>query len=315
MRAIAFDRFGDEDVLKKVDHPIPEAGPGEIVIKVRAAGVNPVDWKIREGYLRDLLPHELPVVPGWDVSGFVEATGPGAVRFKPGDEVFAYCRKPLVKHGSYCEFMTIPEQIVARKPRTIGFEEAASVPLAALTAYQSLFDIGCLQRGETVLVHAASGGVGTFAVQLAKDAGAIVVGTCGTDNLAYVKSLGADEVVDYTREDFREKLKDLFPAGIEMVLDCVGGKVLEQSQDVLRDGGRLISIVDHTFPGKLRQSVSFQFVFVQPDAAQLKTIGDMVEENRLRPHVSAVLQLEDAKRAHALSRAGHVRGKLVLKIS
>lgn len=314
MKAIAFHGFGNQDVLKLIDLPIPEAGPGEVVVKVRAAGVNPVDWKIREGYLRDALPHKFPIVPGWDMAGHIESTGPGVTRLRAGDEVFAYCRKPVVQLGSYCEFMTLPEQSVALKPVTVSFEEAASIPLAGLTAYQALFDCADLRAGETVLVHAAAGGVGGFAVQLAKDRGAIVIGTCSADNAAYVKSLGADLVVDYTRKDFRQEIRASFPSGIELVFDCVGGETLERSQEILKPHGRLISIVDSAPAFKIRSDISFQYVFVQPDASQLKILADMVEEKRLATSISAVMPLEEAKQALTISQSGKVRGKIVLKV-
>ncbi|MDH3557537.1 MAG: NADP-dependent oxidoreductase, partial [Deltaproteobacteria bacterium] len=177
MKTIAIKEFGGRDKLQFMDLPVPEIKPGEILVKVKAAGVNPVDWKIREGYIKDLFPYQFPIILGWDAAGIVEQAGPEVTRFKEGDEIFAYCRKPMVQGGAYAEYIVLEEEHAAIKPKNTSFEEAASIPLAALTAYQSLFDAAKLQSGETVLIHAAAGGVGGFGVQLARDHGAVVWAT------------------------------------------------------------------------------------------------------------------------------------------
>jgi NADPH2:quinone reductase len=244
----------------------------------------------------------------------VEEVGEGVTRFKQGDEVFAYCRKPVVQGGSYAEYIVLEEEHLALKPQNSSFEEASSIPLAALTAYQALFDAAKLQPGETVLIHAAAGGVGGFGVQLTKDRGAIVWGTASAQREGYVKSLGADRVVDYTQVDFREAVRSEYPDGMDVVFDCVGGDVLEKSADVVRKGGRLISIVSDP-SGLQRNDIISEFVFVAPNSSQLTEIARMVEQGSLKTHLSAVLPLEEAKKAHELSESLRTQGKIVLVIS
>ena len=313
MRAVAIRQFGGRQKLELMDLPVPEIQEGEILVRVKAAGVNPVDWKIREGYIKDLFRHEFPVILGWDAAGIVEKTGPGVTRFKRGDEIFAYCRKPIVHGGAYAEFIALEEEHAALKPKNASFEEAASFPLAALTAYQALFDAAKLQSAESILIHAAAGGVGGFAVQLAKDRGAIVWGTASERNEKYVQELGADQVVDYTQVDFRESVRAAYPDGLDVVFDCVGGDVLSKSSELVKKGGRLVSIVnDPSILG--RMDIHSEFVFVAPNASQLTELAQMVEHERLRTHLSEVLPLEQAKRAHELSESHHTRGKIVLVI-
>ena len=315
MKAIAITEFGGHDKLQLMDLPIPEVGRAEILVRIKAAGVNPVDWKIREGYLKDLFPHEFPVIIGWDAAGIVERVSGEVTRFQTGDEIFAYCRKPVVRGGAYAEFIVLKEEHVALKPKNSSFEEAASIPLAALTAYQALFDAAKLQSGEVVLIHAGAGGVGGFGVQLAKDRGAIVWSTAGERNAKYVQELGAVRVVDYTQSDFRNEVRSEYPEGVDVVFDCVGGEVLEKSADIVRKGGRLISIVDD--PANLDLAgLHSEFVFVAPNHSQLSELSQMFEQNRIRTHLSEVLPLGlgEARRAHELSESGRTRGKMVLAL-
>lgn len=315
MRAMAITEFGGGGTLQLMDLPEPRPGPGEILIRVKAAGVNPVDWKIREGMLKGRLPHEFPLIPGWDAAGIVSKNGVGADLFAEGDEVYAYCRKPIVRGGTYAEYVTVPQTSAALKPKNMSFEEAATVPLAALTAYQGLFDAAKLQQNETVLIHAAAGGVGSFAVQLAKDRGARVLGTASPRNHAYVKSLGCDVPVDYARGDFRETVRQAAPQHIDVVFDCVGGGVLTASVDVLREGGRVVSIIDPGEVEKLKlKGVSAHYVFVSPNHEELSALTRCIEEGRLRTHVSARFRLEEAGKAQALSETRHIHGKIVLTI-
>ena len=313
MKAIAIDEFGGEDTLQLMDLPLPKVREGEILVKVKAAGVNPVDWKIREGYLKDLFAHEFPVIMGWDAAGVVEEVGNGVGRFKQGDEIFAYCRKPIVHGGAYAEYIALEEEHAATKPKNISFEEAASIPLAALTAYQSLFDAAKINPGETLLIHAAAGGVGGFGVQLAKDHGAVVWATASEGNQKYVKDLGASQVVDYTKEDFREAVRSQYPDGVDVVFDCVGGEVLRKSAEIVKGGGRLVTIVDDP-TGLPRSDIQKEFVFVAPNSDQLTELARMVEQGRLKTHLSQVFDfsVEEAKKAHELSESGHTRGKMVL---
>lgn len=315
MKAIAINEFGGRETLQLLDLPVPEIGASEMLVRVRAAGVNPVDWKIREGYIKDLFPYEFPIILGWEAAGTVEEVGEGVKRFSEGDEVFAYCRKSVVQGGAYAEYIALEEEHCALKPKNGSFEESASIPLAGLTAYQSIFDAAKLQTGETILIHAAAGGVGGFGVQLAKDLGAIVWGTARTVNTEYVKGLGADRVVDYTSVDFREAVRSEYPNGVDVVFDCVGGEVLEKSAEMVKQNGRLISIVND--PSEVgRSDIHSEFIFVAPNHAQLTTLAQMFEQGRLKTHLSEVLtlSLEDARKAHELSESLRTRGKMVLVI-
>ena len=315
MKAIAIREFGGRDKLERMDLPIPEAGKGEILVRVKAAGVNPVDWKIREGRLKDRFPYKFPLVPGWDAAGVVEKVDQGVTRFKPGDEIFAYCRKPVVQGGAYAEYIVLSEEHLALKPKNTSFTEAAGIPLASLTAYQALVDAAKVKAGERVLIHAAAGGVGGFGVQIARDRGAVVWGTASRRNEEYVRSLGAERVIDYTRDDVGRAVRSVYPDGVDVVFDCVGGKVLKKSAELVRKGGRLISIVDSLDEQSLRQrDIRFEFVFVAPNAVELKAIEEMVEQRRLRVHLSKVLPLADAREAHELIESGHTRGKIVLEV-
>jgi NADPH:quinone reductase-like Zn-dependent oxidoreductase len=313
MKAIAINEFGGRDKLQLMDLPMPDVKENEILVKIKAGGVNPVDWKIREGYIKDLFPYEFPIILGWDAAGIVEQAGSKVTRFKEGDEIFAYCRKPSVHWGAYAEHIVLEEEHAAIKPKNISFEEAASIPLAALTAYQSLFDAAKISPGETVLIHAAAGGVGGFGVQLAKDRGAVVWATASGGNQEYVQDLGASQVVDYTREDFRKTIRSQIPDGVDVVFDCVGGEVLQKSAEIVKGGGRLVSIVDDP-TGLVRSDVHKEFVFVAPNSTQLTKLARMVEQGRLKTHLSQVLPfgLEEARRSHELSESGHTRGKMVL---
>lgn len=312
MMAVSFDDFGSEDVLRYREHPIPEPGPGEILIKVRAAGVNPVDWKIREGLLKTRMPHQFPIIPGWDVAGTVAALGPKCRRFKKGDAVYAYARKPVIKDGCYAEYVVLPEKNVALKPETLSFAEAASIPLAALTAWQSLFDAADLQKGQTVLIHAAAGGVGGFAVQLAKWKGARVIGTASAANHDYVRSLGADEVIDYTQTDFVEAARALAPKGFDVVYDTVGEDVQIRSIPLVRKGGVLVTILAPKPEAQAAKQLRLRYVFVAPNAAQLKRLATLADSGKLKTHISAEFPLEQAAEAQRRSKAGHTRGKMVL---
>jgi len=313
MKAIAINEFGGRDKLQLMDLPVPETKSGEILVKVKAAGVNPVDWKIREGYIKDLFPYEFPIILGWDAAGIVEQVGPEVTRFKKGDEIFAYCRKPMVQGGAYAEYIVLEEEHAAIKPKNISFEEAASIPLAALTAYQSLFDTAKINPGETVLIHAAAGGVGGFGVQLARDHGAVVWGTASGRNKEYVKDLGAGRVVDYDQVDFCDSVRSEHPDGVDIVFDCVGGDVLAKSAEIVKQGGRLISIVDDP-TGLARSDIHKEFVFVAPNSTQLTELARMVEQGRLKTHLSQVFPfgLEETQKAHELSESFRTRGKMVL---
>ncbi len=315
MRAMVIEAFGGPERLKAADIPTPAPGDEEVLIAVACTSVNPVDWKIREGMLADMFPHSFPLVPGWDAAGTVSAVGRNADRFKAGDKVFAYCRKPQIQFGTYCEYVAVHESAVALMPGNLGFAEAATVPLTGLTAWQSLFDAAKLLAGEKILIHAGSGGVGSLAIQLAKHAGATVYTTARAVNHDYVRSLGADTAIDYATENFVDVLRKREPGGIDVVFDTIGGHVQQRSYKVLGKGGRLVSIISIPDPEEARPyDVRTAFVFVSPNGKQLRRIAELIESGAVRPADFEVMRLEDAAKAQELSRTGHVRGKIVLKI-
>jgi len=312
---MVIEAFGGPERLKAAEVPTPVAGDEEVLIALACTSVNPVDWKIGEGMLADMFPHSFPLIPGWDAAGTVSAVGRNADRFKTGDKVFAYCRKPQIQFGTYCEYVAVHESAVALMPGNLGFAEAATVPLTGLTAWQSLFDTAKLSGGEKILIHAGSGGVGSLAIQLAKHAGATVYTTARAVNHDYVRSLGADAAIDYAKENFVDVLRKREPGGIDVVFDTIGGHVQKRSYKVLRKGGRLVSIANIPDPEEARPyDVRTAFVFVSPNGKQLRKIAELIESGAVRPADFEVMRLEDAAKAQELSRAGHVRGKIVLRI-
>jgi NADPH:quinone reductase len=312
---MAVEEFGGADKLQEMDLPTPRVGPDSILVRIRAAGLNPVDWKLREGGLEPAFPHVFPVVPGWDAAGTVEQVGPAVTRFHAGDEVFAYCRKHFVGEGTYAEYVAIPDGFAAPLPASLGFDEAAAMPLVGLTARQALFDAAGLHDGETLLVHAAAGGVGGFAVQLAVCVGARALGTGRADKHAHLRELGAAGAIDYTREDFVEAVREAVPGGVDVVFDTIGGETLERSVDALRDGGRLVSIAEPpTAEHFFQRGIQPHYVFVRPDGGALEALGAMADEDRLRVHIEKSYPLEEARAAMEHLEGGRVTGKLVLTV-
>jgi NADPH:quinone reductase-like Zn-dependent oxidoreductase len=315
VKAVNIHQFGNRDVLKLENVEKPALSEGEVLIRIHASGVNPVDWKIREGYLKDFIPHEFPVILGWEMAGVVEETGHAARRFKPADEVYAYCRRPVIQKGTYAEYIAIPEAYLSKKPKNLSFEEAAGIPLAGLTAYQALFDAAGLKKGENILVMGASGGVGSYAVQLAKIAGAKVAALASRKNQEYLRGLGADHFLDYESGNFQSVLRQIFKEGADVVFDCVGGETLRAGQDCVRDGGRIVSIVDEPDEEFLKKKqVESCFKFVEPNSSQLDILRGYVEAGKLKVSVASVFSLEEAAKAHEKIESGHTRGKIVLKI-
>lgn len=314
MKAVRIHEYGGPEVLRYEDAPVPEPGEGDVLVRVRAAGVNPVDWKVRQGWLREKIRYALPMIPGWDAAGTVERLGPGATGFTVGEEVFT--RPDIARNGAYAGWITVRATELARKPRSVDFVHAAAVPLAALTAWQALFDApepytsAEIEKGATVLVHAGAGGVGTFAVQLARWRGARVIATASAANAPFLRDLGADEVIDYRAARFEDVVH-----GADAVFDTIGGETQERSWKVLKPGGVLVSIASPPSQEEARKhGARAAYVFVQPDATQLGEIGALVDAGVVRPVVSEVLPLSDARRAHELSQTGHVRGKIVLRV-
>ncbi len=310
MRAISQDTHGTPDVLQEVLVPRPTPGPSQILVAVRAAGVNPTDWKHRAA---GLFLNRLPLVLGWDVSGVVEAVGFGVTLFKPGDEVFGMLPYP---HGvgSHAEYVTGPARAFAHKPAGIDHVQAGALPLAALTAYQALVDTAGVRAGQRVLIHAAAGGVGHLAVQIAKARGAYVIGTASAPKHDFVRSLGADDVVDYRTTDFRDAVQD-----IDVVLDPLSGDTRARSLDVLRPGGILVSILPGTDPEEAAKAaargVRVETLLVEADHTGMNAIAGLVAAGSLRAHVEAVFPLAEAARAHALGETDRTTGKIVLTVS
>jgi NADPH:quinone reductase-like Zn-dependent oxidoreductase len=294
---------------------MPEPGEGEVLVRVKAAGVNPADWKIRAGHLKDFLPHEFPIVLGWDLAGVVERVGYSARRFKVSDEVYAYCRRPVVRHGTYAEYVAIPESYLAFRPKAIDFEEAASIPLASLTAYQSVYDAVKLTAGESILILGASGGVGSFAVQFGRATGARVIALASQRNHAYLKELGASDTVDYAAGDFRAAVDALAPQGVDVVFDCVGPEALAKGYECLKRGGRVVSILVRDGRELANKAgATHHYVFVEPNVVELDHIRSLVDSGMLRSHLSGVYPLVDVAKAHEAMETGHTRGKIVLTV-
>lgn len=316
MKALLIESFGGVEQLKLADVPVPTPNDSEVLIEVAYTSVNPVEWKIREGLLKDVLPHQFPVILGWDAAGTVHAVGKNVTVFKPGDKVYAYCRKPVVHAGTYAEFVTMEADAVAPMPANLSLAEAATVPLTGLTAWQALYDFAHLETGHKVLIHAGAGGVGSLAVQFARHSGATVYTTASRKNHAYLAGLGAGRSIDYTLESFVTAIKAAEPQGIDIVLDTLGGVIQNESYKVLKQGGTLVSIVDPPDPKTAEQyKVRAGFVFVSPSGEQLRKIGSLIESGTIRPaRIEAEMRLEDAAVAQEQSRMHHISGKIVLKI-
>lgn len=314
MKAVIIRKFGGRDVLELADIPTPVAQPGEVLLRIKAAGVNPVDYKIRAGLLKDRMPYVFPIVPGWDAAGVIEELGEGVTDFQVGDEVLAYCRKESIQDGTYAEYITVEPKHLAPKPDNLSFEEAAAIPLAGLTAFQCLFESIQLKKGEVILIHAGAGGVGAYAIQLAKNVGATVLTTCGPQNKEYVHAVGADTIIDYSTEDFVQATIRLYPKGIDAVFDTVGGDVQVKSAQVLKKDGRLTSILALDEAALKKFPVKLGYVFVRPEPNQLRQLGELAQTGRLRVHLDAVLPLSSADKAHERMESRHGRGKVVLKI-
>jgi NADPH:quinone reductase-like Zn-dependent oxidoreductase len=310
MLAITQDGFGGPEVLvpAKIDRPVP--GPTEVLVRVHATSVNPVDWKTRAG---GGVAMSTPAVVGWDVSGVVEEAGPGVTRFAAGDEVYGMPRFPHPARA-YAEYVTAPSRHLARKPRTLDHEHAAALPLAGLTAWQALVDTADVQAGQRVLVHAAAGGVGHLAVQIAKARGAYVIGTASAGNHDFLRELGVDEPVDYRATDFAAAVRD-----VDVVLDAIGGEYTTRSIATLAAGGLLVSIrggaSDEALAAAAAAAVRVAALMVEPDHAGLEGLTALVEAGRLRVEVARVLPLPAAAEAHRLGEAGRTRGKIVLSVA
>jgi NADPH:quinone reductase-like Zn-dependent oxidoreductase len=309
MKAVRMHGYGGPEVLKYEDAPRPEPAEGEVLVKVHAAAVNPVDWKIRAGYMRSFRDYPMPFILGWDFSGTIEEVGRGvAPAWKAGDEV--YSRPDIGRNGAYADYIAVRASEIQRKPKSLDHVHSAAIPLAALTAWQAMFDAAQLRAGQRILIHAAAGGVGTFAVQLARGKGAYVIGTASKRNHDFVKELGADEVIDYQTTRFEDAVHD-----VDVVLDALSGETRDRSWQVLKKGGILVSILGQpSQEDAARHGVRGAGIFVQPNAAQLAELVNLANAGKVRPVIDAVLPLAEAARAHEMNQTLHTRGKIVLRV-
>lgn len=310
MKAVFYNKFNDLYQIEVGELNKPKPAEGEILVRIQSAGVNPVDAAVARGMLKDAIPAAFPVIPGWDMAGVVEECGFSSRRFKKGDEVYAYARRPTIQHGTFAEYISLPESYLALRPESLSMEESGGVPLTGLTAYQSLFDAGQLTAGETVLILGASGGVGSLAIQLAKWKGATVIGVAGSSNQKFMKELGADETIDYKAGNLKEAVLSASPEGVNMIFHCSRGNSLEQTSETIKKNGRLISITNSN-PNR-RDDVRFQYVFVEPNAAQLEHIKEIADSGNLQVPVSKTFTLEEAPQALREIESLHTKGKTVV---
>lgn len=313
MRAISQGTYGTPDVLTEIEVPRPVPGVSEVLVAVRAAGVNPTDWGNRA---QPRTIQKLPLVLGWDVSGVVEAVGVGVTIFKPGDEVFGMLPYPEGV-GSHAEYVTARARSFAHKPAVIDHVQAGALPLASLTAHQALVDTADVQPGQRVLIHAAAGGVGHLAVQIAKSRGAYVIGTASAGKHEFLRSLGADEVIDYHEVDIAEALSD-----VDVVLDPISYDAAgrARSVSVLRPGGVLVTLLPVPVPPEeltaiARRGIRFEALLVEADHGGMQAIASLVESGALHAHIAATFPLAEAAKAHALGETGRTTGKIVLTVS
>jgi NADPH:quinone reductase-like Zn-dependent oxidoreductase len=292
MKAIVINAYGNEDVLNYVEVNCPEPQADEVLVKVLVAGVNPVDWKIRDG-MGERLGLKLPISLGGEIAGIIEKIGDDVSDFQVGDPVYG-----IIPSGGYAEYAIAKVGEIGTKPQSLDFEDAAAIPLGALTAWQAMFDLANLSSGQRILITAAAGGVGSLAVQLAKAKGAFVIGMASGRNEAFVKDLGADEFIDYTQQNFAEVVK-----GLDVVFDTVGGETFERAFQTLKPGGFLVTAVQFPSVEKAQEfGIKAARVYCKPNAVQLAAISELVNAGQLKAHVSTVLPIAEVKKAHQLSR-------------
>src|SRR5205809_3887421 len=309
MKAVVVHEYGGPEVLKYEDAPRPERKEDEILVRVIAAGVNPVDGMIRAGMFAKNSKNAFPMVPGYDIAGIVEETGAKIDKYKTGDAVYAYIG--LNKGGGYAEYAVATDKEVSPKPKSLNFEEAAAVPLVAETAWQALFDVAKLSAGQTVLIHGGSGGVGTFAIQIAKARGAKVIATASTANQDLLKQLGADVAIDYTKQKFEDVAR-----GVDVVLDSVGKGTLARSYGVVKKGGFIVTLVARIDQAELdKYAIRGASLSVNPDSNELREIGKLIDEKKIKVIVSQTFPLSEAMKAQEQVATGHTRGKIVLKVA
>lgn len=322
MRAIAIDGFGGPEALRLVELPVPQPGPGEVLVRVAYAGVNPADWKAREGKLARYFDYRFPFVPGFDLAGTVEAVGAGVEGLTPGDRVFGLSKQGQGEQGSYAEYCLAWAAMLAPVPGSVGLAEAAGLPVAGATAYGALLDAGALRAGQSVLINGGAGGVGTLAIQIARAAGARVAATCSARNADHVRSLGAERAIDYAGEDVVAAARDWAEGGVGLVLDAVGlGTLLPRATELVKPGGAFVEIetlVSQASEAEVAAAASkgvrivSNMVAVQRQSEHLAGLARLCAQGLLRPAPTEVLALADAAEAHRRIEGGHVRGKIVL---
>ncbi len=308
MKAAYIEAYGGSDQFKIGELPTPEIGPKDILIEVHAASVNPVDWKIREGYFKEMLHFSMPLVLGWDVAGKVAELGKEVSSFKIGDAVFS--RSDIARQGTYAEMVAVDSQLVVAKPESLSFEQAASLPLVAHTAWQVMFETMDLQKGNKIFIGAGSGGVGTLAIQLAHARGAHVVTSTSTANLEWVRKLGADEVIDYTTHNPNDLVRDM-----DYVFDTMGSADQTEMYAMLKKGGQLVSISKQPDEAAAKAAgMRIAYVFMQPTGERLEKIAESVARGELKPVIDQVFVLDHIRQAHDYAERGHAKGKVVIRV-
>lgn len=310
MKAIVIEQYGGREMLveREMDSPTPKAR--QVVVELKATSINPVDWKVREGYMKEALPLKFPIILGWDAAGIIKEAGSEVKNFKVGDRVFA--RPATTREGTYAEEAVVDESLLAHLPENIPFEEAAAVPLAGLTAWQCLFDFCNMQEGDKVLIHAGSGGVGHYAIQIAKAFGAYVATTASGKNQSWVEDLGPDRFINYKEEDFTEVLEDY-----DIVLDTLGGDIQSSSYRVLKEKGYLVSIAQPPNEEEAEKyGVKAGFVFLDPKGEELAKLADMMANGEMTSVIGHRFDLteEGLRDAHEVSESHHAKGKIVINI-
>lgn len=310
MKAIIIEQYGTAEELKEREVPLPELKDNQVLVEMHATSINPIDWKLRAGYLKDMLPFEFPIILGWDAAGVIAEVGDKVTSFKKGDRVFA--RPDTTAHGTYAEYVAVDEKLLAKMPENASFEEAASIPLAGLTAWQCLVDFSEIKSGDKVLIHAGAGGVGSLAIQIAKSFGAHVASTASGKNEEFLKSLGVDHFINYREEDFELALDHY-----DIVVDTMGGEIQKKSMNVLKKGGKLVSIVSPPDENLAKEKeVKAGFLWLEPNGKQLSQLGEMIEQGKLKPLVGHTFPFTEQglKEAHELSESHHAKGKIAIKI-
>ena len=316
MKAVVFEEYGDSSVLKFTDSPMPPIKDDQVLVKVCAATVNPIDWRIRSGGLAKFVECDFPVIPGREVAGVIEQVGADVSNFKVGDPVFGFLQQLEMKWGSYAEFVPADAYKLAHKPAELSYEQATALPVAIHTAQQALFTHGGLEAGQTVLIHAAAGAVGAMAVQLAKLAGATVIATASPGNHDFVLGLGADRVIDYHQQDFGEQLKSEYPDGVAVILAPFAGKSLQGSEPLVTSSTKIILLSPVANPEDMKIGpVESQVMICQADGAALELLSNQFASGELKTEIARVFNLEQAAEAQDLSATERVAGKIVIKVN